>query len=127
MVDFATQDDIEALWRPLDASESGQVESLLRLASAMVRGRFPDLETRLYRSQIDSQLVADIVASMVVRAMRNPTGIKQETIGPVSYTVDARVASGYLFIDDAEAALLAPAALPGARGFGSIRLSAGLG
>jgi hypothetical protein len=125
--DLATQDDVEAFWRTLTDDETGQVDGLLRLASAIVRSRVPGIDNRLAGCTVDRQLVADVVASMVVRAMRNPTGIKQETIGPVSYAIDARVAAGYLFLDDSEAALLAPAIPPGTvAGIGTMRLGAPL-
>jgi N-acyl-L-homoserine lactone synthetase len=128
MSELATLDDLEQLWRPLTADEERSADTLLRMASAMLRSSVPSVDARVCDGTLDAQTVADVVAMMVVRAMRNPTGVKQETIGPVSYSVDARVAAGYLFIDASELALLAPRARAGAGGVGvgSIRLRAGL-
>ncbi len=129
MADLATSDDVEALYRTLTVDEENQVEALLRMASAMLRGAVPSVDARIAAGSLDAQTVADVVAAMVTRALRNPQGVKQETIGPVSYSTDPRVAAGYLYVDAAELALLAPVSTgAGARGgVGSIRLHAGLG
>lgn len=127
MADLASQDDVESLWRVLTDDESGLVEGLLRYASAIARSRVPSIDARIDDGTLDPQVVADVVASMVIRAMRNPTGVTAETIGPVSYSVSARVAAGYLYLDDGELSLLGPLPEPGARGFGTIRLRAGMG
>ena len=127
MADLATQDDVESLWRALVGDEIVQVDGLLRYASTIVRSRVPSVDVRIDDGTLDPQIVADVVASMVIRALRNPTGVSQESIGPVSFSVSTLVAAGYLFLSDDEAALLAPSGLPGARGFGTIRLYAGLG
>jgi hypothetical protein len=133
MADLATTDDVEQLWRVLTDDELPRVEAMLRYASSIVRARFPTIDARLRSCQIDRQLVADVVASMVVRASRNPSGLQQETIGPVSYSVNANVASGYLTLTADEAALLsvpgsagAPGGGSGSGGVGTMRLRAAL-
>lgn len=128
MADLATQDDVESLWRALTGDEIDQVEAMLRYASAILRARVPSVDARIDDGTLDPQVVTDVVASMVIRALRNPTGITQESIGPVSYSISTKVGSGYLFLTDDELYLLSPAGLPGtARGFGTIHLHAGIG
>jgi hypothetical protein len=126
MVDLATQDDVESLWRPLTRDEAQGIDGMLRFASGIVRVRVPSVDARITEGTLDRQLVADVVASMVLRAIRNPTGVRTETVGPVSYTVDSNVAAGYLYLDPAELALLVPPA-SASRALGTMRLHAGLG
>jgi hypothetical protein len=125
VADLATQDDVEALWRPLTRDETQGIDGLLAFASAIVRVKVPAVDARITAGTLDVALVRAVVASMVLRAIRNPTGVRQETVGPVSYTVDANVAAGYLYLDPSELALLNPPSA--SRAFGTIRLHAGLG
>jgi hypothetical protein len=130
MADLATIDDVEQLWRALSDDELGRTEAMLRYASSIVRARFPGIDARIASCQLDSQLVADVVAGMVIRAGRNPSGVSQETIGPVSYSVNANVASGYLTLTPDDIALLAPAGSAGSASgsgrVGMMRLRAAL-
>lgn len=122
MADLATIDDVEQLWRAVPDDELARTEAQLRYASSIVRARFPGIDARIRTCQLDRQLVADVVAGMVVRASRNPSGLTQETIGPVSYSVNANVASGYLPLTADDIALLAA---PGAAGSSSSSLGVG--
>jgi hypothetical protein len=131
MADLASIDDVEQLWRALSDDELPRTEAMLRYASSIVRARFPGIDARIRACQLDSQLVADVVASMVIRASRNPSGVSQETIGPVSYSVNANVASGYLSLTADDIALLAPSGSAGSSssssgGVGMMRLRAAL-
>lgn len=131
MADLADVADVENLYQPVADDDLRRVEGLIRYASSVVRASVPGLDRRVERGTLDAQVVADVVAMMVIRALRNPGGVTQETIGPVSYSVDANVGSGYVFLSDAERALLAPTASAGAssgpRGVGMIRLTPALG
>lgn len=116
---LATAEDVAALYQPLSDVEQGQVDRLLRLASNMLLKRIPSIPARISAGALDADLVTDVVALMVVRAFRNPAGLKQHTIGPESASYDDRVASGFIQITPEELALLSPTTAP----VGSVRLA----
>lgn len=132
MADLADVSDVEDMYRPIPDDETTRVESLIRYASSVVRGRVPAIDRRIASGLLDEQTARDVVAVMVTRALRNPTGVSQETIGPVSYSIDSNVGSGYIYLSDAEAALLAASAggaaasHRGPKGIGTMRLRAPL-
>lgn len=102
--------DLEGSWRPLAGDELTTADRLLTFAWAIVRARFPDIETRMaaVTDPLDVELVRGVIVAMVLRAMRNPDGKRREQIDDYSYERDAAVADGSLYLSDAEADLLAP-------------------
>lgn len=133
MADLADIADVENLYQPVSDSDVTRVEGLIRYASSVVRASVPGIDRRIASGALDAQTVADVVAVMVIRALRNPGGVTQETIGPVSYSIDANVGAGYVYLSDAERSLLSAQAgdsgsTPGVpRGVGTVRLRAALG
>jgi hypothetical protein len=106
MADLATVPDVEALWRPLTGDESVRVAGLLRMASAIVRRQLPTLDARISAATLDPDLARSVVATMVVRAMKNPDGIVARTVEDYSERyADAK--AGLVLLPD-EFALLAP-------------------
>lgn len=64
--------DVEALWRPLSDDEATVATRLLRIASRIVRTRYPDVDDRIAAATLAAEDVADVVAMMVKRAMQAP-------------------------------------------------------
>ena len=128
---FASTDDVETLFRPLSDTEDGQAERLLRMASNLIRQKVANIDVRIAASvapqagvvPIDPEIVADVTASMVVRVLRNPQGVKAEGIGPASATYDDRVAAGFLYVSPDELSLLLVRPRPS---IGTVRISEGM-
>lgn len=120
---FATVDDVDAL-RPLTADERELANTLLRYASALMRRQLPTLDARITAGTLDPDLAEYVAVQMVVRVLRNPDGIRQETVGPSSITYDTSQAVGQLMLSTGDLAILAA---PGT-GFaiGTARLGTGL-
>jgi hypothetical protein len=121
---FATPDDVDAL-RPLDPDERGRAEVLLRYACARIRKDVPDIDARIASGALDPDLAQQVAVDMVSRVLRNPDGVRQETVGPSSVSYDTSVAVGKLVLTDDELAALLPN--PTGLGIGTARLGAGLG
>lgn len=92
----------------MTAAQEGLTNALLRAASAMVRARYPVLDTMLADGRLNPDLVALAVTNMVLRVLRNPAGLRAESIGPFSRAYDTTYAAGLLVFSKDEAALLTP-------------------
>lgn len=121
---FATPDDVDR-FLPLDDAGRDAATQLLAVASALIRRSYPDVDTRIGNGQLDASLAQFVAVQMVLRVLRNPSGVRQETIGPSSISYDPSQASGQLALTPADLGMLAPA--PTGIGIGTARLSAGLG
>lgn len=111
MANPATIIDVAARWRPLTDDETIIGTTLLDDAWALLKLRVPDVEPRLAAipATLDVVLVRMVIVAMVLRVMRNPDGLRQETIQDYSYTRDSGAASGMLTISGDELDLLTPA------------------
>jgi hypothetical protein len=92
----------------LTAAQEGLVNALLRAASKLVRARIPALDAMLADGRLDADLVALAVTNMVLRVLRNPGGLRAETVGPFSRTYDTTHAAGLLVLSSDETAILTP-------------------
>lgn len=113
----------------LSTAQSGLARYLLRAASKMVRRAFPEIDDNLDAGTLDADAVAHTVANMVARVLRNPDGLRSQSIGPFSYAYDTQIAAGELVLTDADAAAFVPEVdddSVAAFGVGTIRLGAGL-
>lgn len=119
---LATPAHIAVEWRELTAAEETKAWRLLARASAMVRDRVPTVDARMADGTLDVTLVEGVVVDMVLRAMRNPDGFVQRTVGEVSVSFGRDVPAGRLTITAEELALLGGASSQ----FGSISLCRGL-
>jgi hypothetical protein len=108
MADLAVISDVETLFRPLADDELALGDRLIRMASARLRAKVANLDLRIATGDLDPLTVTDVVASMVVRVLRNPEGVTQETIGPMGATFSAQVAPGFLMVTPDELELLVP-------------------
>lgn len=107
----ATAQDIADRWRPLTDDEATVAHAVLGDAWTLLKHRVPTLEDRLDAdpATLDEALVVMVLVSMVLRVLRNPNGIRQESIQDYSYSRDADGASGLLSVSDSEFDLLVPA------------------
>ena len=121
---FASPDDVDAL-RPLDPDERGRAGVLLGYASALIRKSAPDIDTRIAAGALDPDLARMVAVDMVIRVLRNPDGVRQETVGPSSISYDTTAAPGQLVLTPDDLAMLMPP--PTGIGIGTARLGAGLG
>jgi hypothetical protein len=124
---LATVGEVAAQFGTLTAAQEGLASWLLRAASKMVRARFPLLDTQLADGRLDPELVALVVVNMVLRVLRNPQGLRSETVGPFSRSYDTTVAAGLLALAKDEIELLVPVVTGSKRyGIGTIMLRPGL-
>lgn len=104
---YATPEDVEVRFmRPLDEDEKRVVAARLEDAELLLRSRIPDLDEKVTTGVLDQALVVMIEAEMVLRLIRNPDGLVQETDGSYSYSTSQRVASGLLEVLPREWTLL---------------------
>lgn len=108
-------------------AEEGLAKALLRAASTLVRSRYPLVDEQIADATLSADLVALAVTNMVLRVMRNPKGLRAETVGPFSRTYDTTVAAGLLIITADEDVLLTPDAGSDASSrVGTLRIAGGL-
>lgn len=117
----ATSDDVVARWRPLSAEETTVANTLLEDAWVMLKRhatrREVDLEEAII---IDADLKDDVVrvlATAVLRVLKNPEGKSQESIDDYSYTRNSGVAGGALEFTDVELDDLLPGLAESGRAF----------
>jgi hypothetical protein len=105
VADFATVEDLRGrlLGRDLTADEETKAPALLADASAIMRARFPSLDTSTPPTAVG------VCCAMVLRVLKNPDGKRSETIDDYSYTIDSARSAGELYLTEQEAAQLRPA------------------
>lgn|SRR5690606_1766994 len=104
---YADVDDVKNRFhRELEPQEIVVVGTRLEDAERHLRRRIKDLDERVVNGSLDEGDVAMVEAEMVLRLMRNPEGLQQETDGNYSYSLAQRVASGVLEVLDSEWELL---------------------
>lgn len=110
---------IETRWRPLTEAEAIVAATLLDDAWSLLLRRDSSIDTRWTDDTLDHQLVAQVLAAMVIRVMRNPDQhrSRQETVGPFgqSFTLSQGDDENRLIVTVEELEMLAaPAAAGGA-------------
>lgn len=126
---LAAVGDVSAQFGTLTAAQEGITAFLLRAASSMIRHAYPYVDAQLAAGRLDPDLVALAAANMVLRVLRNPNGLRGETVGPFSRTYDTTTAAGLLVISATEEGLLVPVVAASAAtltGVGTIRTRPGL-
>ena len=101
----ATTADVEARWRPLSAQEDTNAETFLDDAWVMLRRHFTRLEVDIETlAAADADLTADLIrvmATAVLRVMKNPDGLSSESVDDYTYKRDEAASAGLLyFLDD---------------------------
>lgn len=117
-----TQADIEKVWRPLTSDEAVLVPGLSNRAWLRIVARFPDIDADMAPVPpatvpvVDPALVTDVMASMIVRVLKNPDSlrIRSESIDDHTdaATLDSTISSGEMYLSDEEAAMLTPRLVP---------------
>jgi hypothetical protein len=84
---FAFAQDVAARWRPLSATETATAATLTVDASVIVRAECSGIDARITAETLDADLVKQVVATMVKRAMVGGPELagvsnEQETAGP---------------------------------------------
>lgn len=105
---FATADTIATMWRSLSAEETERADTLCRYASAIIRTRVPGIDERISTGKLAGSVAGYVCASMVLRVMRNPSGVAAESVGPwsVTYGSVGTQATGALYLSEEDLALL---------------------
>lgn len=119
MANPATVTDLEARWRPLTDLERINAEALLGDAWWLLLGRRAGLEDAITAGTVSEGNVVRVLAAMVLRVLKNPSGYIQESIDDWSGRRADLVSSGVLHVTDDELSDLTPG---GARRTGSVRL-----
>lgn len=105
---FAAVGDVRAQYGSMSTAEESLAAWLLRAASNMIRARRPTIDQQIAAGQVTQDMAALAVTNMVLRVLRNPGGLRSETVGPFSRAYDTTVAAGLLVFTDDEESLLAP-------------------
>ncbi|MER6531160.1 hypothetical protein [Streptomyces sp. NPDC001508] len=101
---LATLDDLaDRLGRDLTDSEKRRATAWLEDATALILKRFPQYETA------PGAVSKKVCCAMVLRALTNPDGKRQESIDDYSYTIDSSRSRGEIYLSDEEADELRPA------------------
>jgi hypothetical protein len=116
---YATSATIEAMWRDMTAEEETRADTLCRYASEIIRAKVPTLDARIAAGKVAADLPALICAQMVLRVLRNPSGVAAETVGPwsVTYGSSGTQATGALLLTDEDMALLTGTPVGARRGY----------
>lgn len=105
---------------PEGAQVDGALLKLIDKAELRILARVPDLADRIAATTTSLAAVASVVEDMVLRVAANPEGKKSESIDDYSWSLDASVSSGRLYLSDEELELLIPTTRP--RSVGTIRI-----
>lgn len=106
MANPATIADIVSRWRPLSTQESTNAQTFLDDAWVMLLRHFDRLGVDFEVSiAADVELSADVVrvlSTAVLRVMKNPDGLVQESIDDYTYRRDEATSAGLLYFTDTE-------------------------
>lgn len=103
---YASVANVAAIYGALTDDQQVAVAALLVMAGATLRSNIPDLDARLTAGTLDSALPNMVSVNMVLRVIRNATGVRSETVGPFSRTWDTTTMGGTLLVTAAELAML---------------------
>lgn len=97
------------LGRPItDPNEVTQVNAWINDVKAIIRARFPHIDTHLIDGTVSTDAYEFVVCSVVERKVRNPDGKQNERIDDYSYGLTEDAARGGLFLTEEEQQLLTP-------------------
>lgn len=116
---YATVDDVVAVFGALDDTKVALTEYLLATASRRMRAAVPALEGNLAAGAVSWWDAQDVAVSMVLRVLRNPAALQNESAGPFSVNYNFRLAAGFLFVGQDELQQIAPAAASSSGGVGT--------
>lgn len=99
--------------RALTTVETTWAGVALEDAFAQIVQQVPDVDTRLTTEPVDlsfKRLVVQVQVAMVLRVLKNPDGVLEQSIDDYRRRLDAAVSSGALYLSAAERDLLLSAA-----------------
>jgi hypothetical protein len=99
-------DDIEARFGSLTAAERSTAQALIDDAWAVLLTQVPNLETQIEAAAVSPGVVVFVVSSMVLRVLRNPSGIRSWSVDDYTETRDNTLSAGSLYASETEIALL---------------------
>lgn len=106
---YATVDYVAAKWRTLTTAEQAKCQVLIDEGEALLALALPGLAADVAAGAVDVVIVRKVVSDAVIRVLRNPAGVIQQTVGPESVSWARADASGTVEFTDDELALLVPA------------------
>lgn len=108
----ATTTDVVNRWRPLSAQETTNATTFLADAWVMLKRRMTllgvDIEAEIAGDDDLSADVVRVIATSVLRVMKNPDGKAREAIDDYSWSLSEAVAAGLLYFTDDELDGLVP-------------------
>lgn len=111
MADLTTAETVSLLLDgDLSDSETGKVDLWIRLASGMIRQAVPSVDERVQDGSLDPDLVSNVAAEMVVRAVQSSRigyRVRSEAFPEVQVAYQDQ-AEPWLFLYDHELAQLQP-------------------
>lgn len=125
---LAVLGDVAEQYGTMTVAQQQLANALLRAASKLVRSRFPRIDQHIAAGRLDADVVALGITNMVLRVLRNPGGLRAETVGPFSRTYDTTAAAGLIVVTDQDAGVFTPGGnASGAHSaIGTARISSGL-
>lgn len=108
MANPATTADLESRWRPLVGQEITNGQTFLDDAWVMLQRRVPTIETLIAASATLEADVVRILATAVLRVLKNPDGKRSESIDDYRWERDEALAAGVLYFTDDELADILP-------------------
>jgi len=102
MANPATTLDLEERWRPLSAQETINGQTFLDDAWRMLRRRVEGLEALTAENADVAGEAVRVMATAVLRVMKNPDGKRQESIDDYAWLRDKAVSAGLLYFTDEE-------------------------
>lgn len=103
---FATPEDVAAIYRPLTDEETTTAEGLIVYASTRLRVAVPGVDELIAGNPVKEALARFAVASAVKRVLQNPEALRSVGYAIDDYredqTRDAAISAGGLYIDPAD-------------------------
>lgn len=107
MATYATVDDVVAEYDGTIADDQIEyVERKLTSAELVVRSVAGSIESRVGSGQTTFEAVRLVLCNMVIRVLRNPEGVRTQTVGPFSVSVDPGSSSAQLVVTKEDRQLL---------------------
>lgn len=105
---LASVGDVASQYGTMTPAQEALTGWLLRAASKLIRSRFPLIDAQLAAGILDHDVIALGITNMILRVLRNPGGLRAETVGPFSRTYDTGNAAGLLIITEQEESMFTP-------------------
>ncbi len=104
---YATVDDVVAEYDGTIADDQIEyVERKLTSAELVVKAVAGDIGARIGAGQTSFEAVKLVLCNMVIRLLRNPEGVRTQTVGPFSVSLDQSSSSAQLVITREDRQLL---------------------